>query len=79
MDFTDALKAGGASATLIAIVGIIVKVVTSVCGHRCRSECCNKEITAGVKVESFRTPPKADRQVTLGASEPKQDVTIEVV
>ena len=29
MDFTDALKAGGASATLIAIFGIAVKVIQS--------------------------------------------------
>lgn len=56
MDFTDALKTGGASATLIAIIGIIMKVVNTFCGHRCRSECCGHQATAGVRVEAFPSP-----------------------
>ena len=59
MDFTDALKAGGASATLIAIVGIAVKIFQSFCGHRLRSECCGREGTVGVSVEQIS--PKAPR------------------
>ena len=58
MDFTDALKAGGASATLIAIVGIVGKILHSVCGHRIRSECCGREGTVGVKVENMPSPEK---------------------
>jgi hypothetical protein len=59
MDFTDALKAGGASATIIAILGIAVKVFQSFCGHRLRSECCGKEATIGVGVENMT--PKSNR------------------
>lgn len=58
MDFIDALKAGGASATIIAILGIAVKVVKSFCGHRIRSECCNHEATVGVSVEEI---PRTER------------------
>jgi hypothetical protein len=61
MDFTDALKAGGASATLIAIVGIIIKIIQSTCGHRIRSECCGRTATIGVKVEAMNSPkPTSD-------------------
>lgn len=56
MDFTDALKAGGASATLIAIIGIAIKIIQSTCGHRLKSECCGKTATIGVKVESMNSP-----------------------
>ena len=70
MDFTDALKAGGASATIIAILGIVVKIVQSFCGHRLRSECCGRTATIGVGVEdmspklpkpSLTIPPPAER------------------
>ena len=53
MDFTDALKAGGASATIIAIVAIVYKVVSAVCGHRVRSECCGHIGTVGVITEEM--------------------------
>lgn len=56
MDFSDALKAGGASATLIAIVGIVIKLIQSTCGHRLKSECCGKTASIGVKVESMNSP-----------------------
>lgn len=58
MDFTDALKAGGASATLITIVGIIVKLMHSACGHRLRSECCGHQATVGVAVDNMPSPEK---------------------
>lgn len=53
MDFESALKAGGASATMIAIIGIAVKIFQSFCGHRVRSECCGKEGSVGVAVEQM--------------------------
>lgn len=53
MDFEDALKAGGASASLIAIVGIAIKLFQSFCGHRVRSECCGKEGSIGVVVDDM--------------------------
>ena len=59
MNFEDALKAGGASATMIAIVGVVVKLVQSFCGNRVRSECCGKEGTVGVAVEQM--PPRSAR------------------
>lgn len=64
MDFTDALKAGGASATLIMIVGIAVKLIQSMCGHRIRSECCGHNGTVGVTVENM-TPTKNNPEVTI--------------
>lgn len=59
MDFTDALKAGGASATILAIVGIGLKILQTFCGHRLRSECCGREGTVGVSVEDIT--PKGPR------------------
>jgi hypothetical protein len=60
MDFESALKAGGASATMIAIVGIAVKLFQSFCGHRLRSECCGREASVGVSVEEI--PKRSPRQ-----------------
>lgn len=59
MDFSDALKAGGASATIILIVGVAFKIIQLFCGHRLRSECCGRTATVGVSVEDI-TPPKKD-------------------
>lgn len=56
MNFEDALKAGGASATIITIIGIVFKITQSFCGNRIRSECCGHTATAGVSVEPI-TPP----------------------
>lgn len=56
MDFLDALKAGGASATIIAILAAVIKLAQSFCGNRIRSECCGHTATAGVSVEPI-TPP----------------------
>ena len=53
MDFVDALKAGGASATIIAIVAIVYKIISSICGHRVRSECCGKEGSIGIVAEAY--------------------------
>lgn len=53
MDFTDALKAGGASATIIAIVAIVYKITSAFCGHRIRSECCGHTGTVGVTTEQM--------------------------
>ena len=65
MDFEDAMKAGGASATIIAIVGIVFKLIQSFCGHRVRSECCGHEATAGVSVEAI--PPPVAVEITPSA------------
>ena len=71
MDFTDALKAGGASATLIAIAGIAYKIIRSFCGNRIRSECCDHEATVGVAVEQM-TPrgPRPSIEVRVVADTP---------
>lgn len=77
MDFTDALKAGGASATLITIVGIGVKLFQSFCGHRLRSECCGREGTVGVAVEQMtpRTPrPSIEVRVVPDKPIPPADI-----
>lgn len=58
MDFTDALKAGGASATIITIFAIAYKVITTVCNHRVKSECCGKEGTMAISVAEV-SPPHA--------------------
>lgn len=74
MDFTDALKAGGASATLIMVVGVLVKVIQSFCGHRIRSECCGRSGTIGVSIEDIspkpklEIPPPAERAVCVDLS-----------
>ena len=62
MDFTDALKAGGASATIIAIVGILYKVLNAFCGHRVRSECCGHTGSVGVITEEMSPRPTATVQ-----------------
>lgn len=53
----DSLKAGGVSATLILVVAVAFKLVTSICGHRLRSECCGRVATAAISVEPT-TPPE---------------------
>jgi hypothetical protein len=58
MDFTDALKAGGASATIITIIAVAVKLVQSICGHRIRSECCGHTASIGMNVENMSPHPK---------------------
>ena len=68
MDFESALKAGGASATMIAIVGIAVKLFQSFCGHRLRSECCGREGTVGVSVEDIpKRSPRPSVEVVVAA------------
>jgi hypothetical protein len=57
--FTNALEAGGVSATLILIVGIGVKLIQKFCGSRVRSECCGHEGSVGVVVEPMS--PRAPR------------------
>jgi hypothetical protein len=59
MDFSDALKAGGASATMILIAGIAVKIIQMACNHRIKSECCGRKGTMGIGVEEM-TPDKEE-------------------
>jgi hypothetical protein len=63
MDFTDALKAGGASATIIAIVAVAYKLVSAFCGHRVRSECCGHTGTVGVTTEEMSPKPPVKTSV----------------
>ena len=65
MDFESALKAGGASATMIAIVGIGIKLFQSFCGKRLRSECCGAEGTMGVSVEEIPRGPRPSIEVRV--------------
>ncbi len=87
MDFTDALKAGGASASIIAILGIVVKVFQNFCGHRLRSECCGREATMGVGVEdmtprsnrpSLTIPPPAERAVCVDSNGKEVIKTVDI-
>lgn len=73
MDFVDALKAGGASATILAIVGIGIKLLQTFCGHRLRSECCGREGTVGMAVEEM-TPrgPRPSIEVRVVPDMPAQ-------
>lgn len=74
MDFSDALKAGGASATLILIVAVAVKVLQMALNRRLRSECCGRTFTAGVRVETMSSPEKS---IELPSSR-KNSVIVEV-
>jgi hypothetical protein len=65
MDFMDALKAGGASATMIVIAGVLIKVVQTFCGHRLRSECCGKEGTVGVSIETIEQKPVVQPEIIV--------------
>lgn len=71
MDFVDALKAGGASATILAIAGIGIKLIQTFCGHRIRSECCGREGSVGVSVEQM-TPrgPRPSIEVRVVSDTP---------
>ena len=80
MDFVDALKAGGASATILAIAGIGLKLIQTFCGHRLRSECCGREGTVGVAVEEM-TPkgPQAKFQSPRPSLQPVTSESVAVV
>lgn len=80
MNFEDALKAGGASATIITIVGIAVKLFQSFCGNRLRSECCGREGTVGVAVEQMtpREPrPSIEVKVAEDKPVPRASITVQ--
>lgn len=75
MNFDDAMKAGGASATIIAIVGIAFKLIQSFCGRRVKSECCGYTGSAGVSVETIVVdipppPPPSVRASPMIAATP---------
>jgi hypothetical protein len=67
MDIQTALTAGGASASMIAVAGLIYKILQSFCGKKLRSECCDHEATIGVVVDDM---PKR---------EPRQSIEVKVV
>ena len=54
--FLDALQMGGASATAVAIMFGVYKLLTLAINHRCRSDCCGRFFSLGIAVEET-TPP----------------------
>jgi hypothetical protein len=78
MDFSDALKAGGASATLIAIIGITVKIIQSFCGKRLRSDCCGHTASIGMNVENMspqrKQPTEGITTVVVRSARPSLDL-----
>jgi hypothetical protein len=77
MDFTDALKAGGASATIISIFAIVYKVVVNVCNHRVKSECCGKEGTMAISVAEI-SPPHAKPHAATEVAVVPADIIVEI-
>ena len=54
--FLDALQMGGASATVVAVMFGVYKLLTFAVNHRCRSDCCGRWFSLGIAVEET-TPP----------------------
>jgi hypothetical protein len=71
MDLTDALKAGGASTMLLIAVGIVYKVIQTICNHRIKSECCGKTMSVGVEVEVMGDTPPDSKKEAFDTSVPK--------
>jgi hypothetical protein len=63
MDFSDAMKAGGASTIMIVAVGVTYKLIQMICNHRVRSDCCGRTGSLGVEVEAWNgTPPESKKE-----------------
>ena len=63
MDFTDAMKAGGASTVLIIAVGLAYKLIQMACNHRIKSDCCGRQGVVGVEMEAWNgTPPDTKKE-----------------
>ncbi|NBV77809.1 hypothetical protein EBR66_06615 [bacterium] len=71
MDFTDALKAGGASTVLILAVGVAYKLLQTICNHRIKSECCGKTMTVGVATETMGDTPHEAKKEAFAVSVPE--------
>ena len=54
--FLDALQMGGASATILAVMFGVYKLLTLAVNHRCRSDCCGRFFSLGIQVVET-TPP----------------------
>ena len=54
--FLDALQMGGASATVLAVMFGVYKLLTLAVNHRCRSDCCGRFFSLGIQVVET-TPP----------------------
>ncbi len=54
--FLDALQMGGVSATVLAVMFGVYKLLTIAVNHRCRSDCCGRFFSLGIAVEET-TPP----------------------
>jgi hypothetical protein len=55
--FLDALQMGGASATILAVMFGVYKLLTLAINHRCRSDCCGRFFSLGIAVEETTPPP----------------------
>lgn len=71
MDFSDAMKAGGASTVMIVAVGITYKLIQMICNHRVRSDCCGRTGSLGVEVEAWNgTPPESKKDEVFEPAPP---------
>lgn len=69
MEINQILATGGASATMIAIAGLIYKIIQGVCNKRLRSECCDHQGSIGVAVEEMpKREPRASVEVKIHPS-----------
>jgi hypothetical protein len=62
--FLDALQMGGASATILAVMFGVYKLLTLAVNHRCRSDCCGRFFSLGIQVVETTPPPH--RHVVTG-------------
>lgn len=69
IDIQTALTAGGASASMIAVAGLIYKILQSFCGKKLRSECCEREMSVGVVVDDMpKREPRPSVEVKIHPS-----------
>ena len=61
MDDTDILKMSGLSASSLAIVLIVYKLLKSVAGKKLISNCCGRKYEVGVAVADMPTTPREVR------------------
>ena len=60
MDDTDILKMSGLSASSLAIVLIIYKLLKSAVGKKLISNCCGRKLEVGVAVTNMPTTPREE-------------------
>ena len=70
MDDTDILKMSGLSASSLAIVLIIYKLLKSAVGKKLVSNCCGRKLEVGMTVTDMPTTP---REVRIEVQNPMTD------